>query len=220
MKITDLPTQTHAVGEIQDFASKLGPLGIRKLLDLIHLAYIRLNQSGKIKRVMNENEITAELYNELLEVWNENGDSSIRPMHEMPEKKEAKGPGKSPSIDFCFRDAWDRQAYFGSECKKLENNKKRRFDDYIVGGVCRYLSNTYSKKCSAGSMISYVINGNMQKIVSEIKTRVDNVHCSLKMERTDVIDGFDDQYISRHIRIASKSPFLIFHLFFTFAQTD
>ena len=220
MKITDLSTQTYSVGEIQDFASKLGPLGVKKLLNLIYLAYIRLNESGKIKIQMNENEITEELYNELLGIWFENGDFSIRPIHEKPIKKEGKGPGKSPAIDFCFRDEWDSHAYFGSECKKLENSNKRRFDDYIVGGVCRYLSNTKNKKCSEGSLISYVVNGNMLKIVSEIKSRVDNVHCFLKMERTDEIGGFSEQYRSSHARITNKSPFLIYHLFFAFTHTS
>jgi hypothetical protein len=166
---------------------------------------------------MSEPEITEELYNKLLEVVIENGDSAIRPIHEKSHKNILKRPGKTSTIDLCFRDDFDSETYFGFECKKLENSDKQRFDNYITDGVCRYLSGAYSKKCSIGSMISYIIHGDISKIVREIKIRVDNICCLSKMEKTYVIEGFSDHYESRHRR-SDKSAFQLYHCFFEFSS--
>jgi hypothetical protein len=215
VKIIDLPIKTFSSGNIQDFSAQLGPSGIQNLFRLLYSAYLRLCESGKIKEPMTEPEITEELYVKLQQIVIANGDSAIIPCHEKAHKKTKTGPGKTPTIDLCFRDDFDSEAYFGFECKKLETSNKKRFDDYIVGGVCRYLSGAYSKKSSKGSMISFVINGNITKIVSEIKCRVDNICCLSKMEKAEIIDGFSNQFESRHRR-SNMSPFHLYHLFFEF----
>jgi hypothetical protein len=220
VKIADLPRKTHSSGNIQDFASQLGPSGIKKLFSLMYEAYTRTKASGKIVSNMTEPEITEELYTELIGVCIENGDSSIRPIHEKAHKKIKKSPGRTPTIDLCFRDEWDSESYLGFECKKLENNDKSRLDDYIKGGICRFLTGAYSKKCSIGSMIGYIIDENIEKIASEIKSRVDNTSCNQKMERTTIINGHSEQYKSGHSRIIDKSPFVIFHLFFSFNHNE
>jgi len=215
VKINDLPTRTFSSGNIQDFANQLGPSGIQKLFRLIYDAYLRLYDSGKIQETMSEPEITEELYNKLLEVVIENGDPAIRPVHEKAHRKILKTPGKAPTIDLCFRDDFHSEAYLGFECKKLETTNKKRFDDYIEGGVCRYLSGTYSKNCSIGSMISFVINGDLERIISEITARVNVIRCLSSMIPTDIIEGCPTQYQSTHRR-ANTSSFTLFHIFLFF----
>jgi hypothetical protein len=217
LKIIDLPTKTYSSGNIQDFANQLGSSGIKIMFRLIYVAYLRLYDSGKIQETMSEPEITEELYNKLLEVVIENGDPAIRPVHEKAHRKVSKTPGKAPTIDLCFRDDFHSESYLGFECKKLETANKKRFDDYIVGGVCRYLSGSYSKNCSIGSMISFVINGDLRKIISEITTRVNTVCCLSKMTPTNIIEGCPAQYQSTHRR-ANTSSFTLFHIFLFFGD--
>jgi hypothetical protein len=187
VRLADRTNQQFASGCPENLAEELGSDGIRTLLEIICKAYKNLLVFEKVTSVMNETRITEELFIELQNVMimstNEYTFSpNLYPVHEKSHDRKGKGRGKTPTIDFCFRDRWVRDRYFGAECKLLKENHKTLYDDYVAGGVCRYLAGKYSENCSTGSMIGYITSGNIREIISEVKNRVDKEHNVSKME--------------------------------------
>jgi len=216
MRLVGLSNIQFISGYPGDLAKELGPDGIMTLLRIICEAYSELRASGRVKpSIMSEPEITEELYVELLDAWKK-ADISLMPVHEKSHGKRKKGRGKTPTIDFCFRHKWDRNSYFGAECKLLEENNSELYKLYVDEGVNRYLSGKYGEKCSVGSMIGYIIIGNTAKIINEVKIKVDELSNISNMKKSDSINGFTDHYRSVHGRKVGNTPFRIHHLFFSF----
>ena len=216
MTFVDIPNQQFTMGSPEDLAKELGPDGITTLLSRICEAYENLYASGRVVCTMSEPEITEELVFELQDVWFDKGPRSLKPIHEKSHGKRKKGRGKTPTIDFCFRHKWDRNSYFGAECKLLEENNSELYKLYVDEGVNRYLSGKYGEKCSAGSMIGYIIIGNTAEIINEVKIKVDELSNISNIKKSDSINGFTDHYKSVHGRKVGNTPFHIHHLFFSF----
>ena len=170
MRLADRTDQQFISGRPKDLAEELGADGIRTILIIICEAYKILLILGKVESAMNETRITEELFIELQAVMRtgEYRNLSLYPIHEKSHDRNGKGRGKTPTIDFCFRDRWVRDRYFGAECKLLKENYKTLYDDYVAGGVCRYLTGKYSENCSIGSMIGYITSGNTGEIISTL----------------------------------------------------
>ncbi len=216
MKLADLSNLRFISGYPRDLAKELGPDGIMTLLSRICEAYENLYASGRVVCTMSEPEITEELVFELLDVWFDKGPRSLKPIHEKSHGKRKNGKkGKTPTIDFCFR-TWDSNSYFGAECKLLEENNSKRYNLYVDEGVNRYLSGKYGEKCSAGSMIGYIIIGNTAGIINNVKIRVDKLSNISNMKKSDSINGFTEHYKSVHERGVGNTPFHVHHLFFSF----
>ena len=216
MTFVDIPNQQFTMGSPEDLAKELGPDGITTLLSRICEAYENLYASGRVVCTMSEPEITEELVFELQDVWFDKGPRSLKPIHEKSHGKRKKGRGKTPTIDFCFRHKWDPNSYFGAECKLLEENNSKRYNLYVDEGVNRYISGKYGEKCSAGSMIGYIIIGNTAEIINEVKIKVDELSNISNIKKSDSINGFTDHYKSVHGRKVGNTPFHIHHLFFSF----
>ena len=218
MRLADRTDQQFISGRPKDLAEELGSDGIMTILRIICEAYKILRGFGKVISTMNETEITEEWTIELQEVMrtDEYRYFSLYPRPEKSHDRNGKGRGKTPTIDFCFRDRWVRDRYFGAECKLLKENYKTLYDDYVAGGVCRYLTWKYSENCSIGLMIGYITSGNTGEIISEVKNRVDKTYNVSKMEKSDTINGFTGHYKSVHEREVGNTPFHIHHLFFSF----
>jgi retron-type reverse transcriptase len=140
----------------------------------------------------------------------------LYPLHEKSHNRNGKGQGKTPTIDFCFRDRYVRDLYFGAECKLLKENDRKLFDDYVNGGVRRYISGKYGVNCSEGSMIGYITFGNRGKIIGGIKGRVNKASTISNMKKAEPLNGFSDHYKSLHGRTIGCSPFGLHHLLFNF----
>ena len=214
MRLADRTDQQFISGRPKDLAEELGSDGIMTILRIICEAYKELRASGRVTAIMSEPEITEELFVKLELVWRKT-DISLIPIHEKSHGKRKEGRGKTPTIDFCFRHELDRNSYFGAECKVLKENSTS-YDRYIKKGVNRYLSGKYGEKCSAGSMIGYIIIGNTAEIINKVKIRVDKLPNISNMKKSDSINGFTDHYKSVHGRKVGNSPFRIHHLFFSF----
>jgi hypothetical protein len=219
VRLADRTDQQFISGRPKDLAEELGSDGIRTILIIICEAYKNLRRFGKVSSAMNETRITEELCIEL-QVVMRTEEYRYFPFYPHPEKshdRKGKGKGSTPTIDFCFRDRWVRDRYFGAECKLLKENYRTLYDDYVAGGVCRYLTGKYSENCSIGSMIGYITSGNTGEIISEVKNRVDKTRNVSKMEKSDPINSFNEHYKSAHKREVDFSIFHIHHLFFSFA---
>ena len=214
MRLADRTDQQFISGRPKDLAEELGSDGIMTILRIICEAYKELRASGRVTAIMSEPEITEELFVKLELVWRKT-DISLIPIHEKSHGKRKEGRGKTPTIDFCFRHELDRNSYFGAECKVLKENSTS-YDLYIKKGVNRYLSGQYGEKCSAGSMIGYIIIGNTAEIINKVKIRVDKLSNISNIKKFDSINGFTDHYKSVHGRKVGNGPFHIHHLFFSF----
>jgi len=186
------------------------------ILRIICKAYANLCVLGRLTSARSEPEITEELFIELQIEWKE-ADISLIPVHEKSHGRRKEGRGKTPTIDFCFRDRLDRYSYFGAECKLLENNNNRLYNLYVMEGLNRYISGQYGEKCSSGLMLGYIILGDTIEVINELKNKVDELPNISNMTLAYPINGFDKHYNSIHKRDAGLSPFHIHHLFFSFA---
>lgn len=214
MRLIDHSNQQIISGSPVDLVKYLKFTGVMHLLGIFCDAYRDLRASGKVTPDKIEPEINEELFHYLQMVWYDKGPKSLTPDREKSHGKRMSGRGKTPTIDLCFR-GWDSEIYFGAECKILED-KNSRYEYYIDGGICRYISGDYSYKCPTGAMIGYIITGDTLKIINELKNRVDKLPNSSKMDISNPINGFKEHYESIHKRKTGVSPFDIHHLFFCF----
>lgn len=185
------------------------------ILKIIIKAYTNLRVPGRLISTRSELEITEELFIELLVEW-KGVDISLIPIHEKSHGKRKKGRGKTPTIDFCFRNRIDSSSYFGAECKLLAKNDNKLYNLYITEGMNRYISGQYGPKCSYGLMLGYIILGDSIEVINELKKKVDELPNISNMALADPIIGYDKHYNSTHRRDVVLSPFHIHHLFFSF----
>ena len=166
---------------------------------------------------MSEDEITEELVKEMNVIWSGSRiTKSLVPISQKIDKTLAKNRGRSPTIDICFRDRWEKEVFFGFECKLLEEGDGRLYNEYIVSGLYRYLEGKYCSQGSAGSLIGYVKVGRLDVIIKEVKTRVDKEKILRTMDLAASIDGFKEHYVSTHSRDRGLPHFSVHHLFFLF----
>lgn len=220
MRLQDISSQKFVSGSPALLNEKLEIETVTHLLSLFCVAYeiLKRRTPGNGPLVINssliETEITEELYYELEGVWARNGPECLRPIHEKPNVKRKKGPGKTPTIDLCFR-SWNREYYFGAECKILEN-KKNRYDQYIDEGMMRYISGNYSREVPEGAMIGYILSNNESTILEHLGKQIKTIHGNPDLEKSTCINGFEKHYLSIHERMEATSPFKLHHLFFCF----
>ena len=202
-----------------DLSEILGPSGIKMLLELIRDAYFELVQMRKVDLSMTENQITEEWCVCLLLIWPQSNAYCLG-LSPIPQKEDESSRksrrGSPPTIDFCFRAYWDRQAYFGAECKLIEANDKTLCDKYIENGVNRYIDGRYGQKFSEGAMLGYVRQTKCSDVAAEIRNRINSLAGSPQLIQTDVLLPFEDHYISKHSRLKGLPPFTIHHLLFLF----
>jgi hypothetical protein len=127
--------------------------------------------------------------------------------------KKKKGK-KSPTIDFCFKDWSTTNSYFGAEAKNLYESKPDKIRRYIDTGINNYINGRYGSQSSEGSIIGYVLSGNISTIVDELKIEI----CKQKpiSNLTRVMTAVDPQYKTLHTRTIDGEEILLHHLFFNF----
>jgi hypothetical protein len=209
---------TYSFGDPSDLAKQLGEDGVSYLLEIVCDAYRSLYQKHIVKQEMSEDDITEELFVEIVFTWSRSSiTKSIRPVCQKGDKTLAKPRGKPPTIDFCFRNSWVGEAFFGFECKILVEGDKGLCNEYVENGLCRYLSGAYCAHGSAGSLIGYVKLGNISIIIHDVKARVDTQKMLAAMVLAAPIGRFKEHYVSVHEREMPLPPFRVHHLFFSFA---
>ncbi len=207
----------HRPRPTDDFLEILGPGGIRILLELMRDAYFELRQRNVITLDMSENDITEEWSILVKQKWRSSQvPYSITPKDEKEDKSLASKRGKPPSIDFCFRGDWDKQAYFGAECKLIEADNTTLCHHYITNGVERYLVGKYHPKCPQGTMVGYVRQTRCVDVAQEIRVRLQSLAGNPTLDKTDWLLPFEEYYRSFHKRQPDNSPFTIHHLLFQF----
>lgn len=221
LKISDHFQDGYRFGSAYDLAARIGPDGITRLLEIVCDAYDMLCKNNTIKKEMSEDDITEELFKEIVIIWCESSTTnSIVPINQKSDKTFSKDVGKPPTIDFCFRDRYVRESFFGFECKLLAEGDVRLYREYIQNGLYRYIQGKYCARSSAGSLIGYVTSGSISVVVQDVKIRVDKKNILSAMALAPSISTFKEHYTSTHTREKGLSSFCVHHLFFRFTTVN
>lgn len=200
----------------RELLDELGPSGIKSLLELMCDAYFDLRGEKKDFSTMGENEITEEWVIHVMQRWRRSlVPLSIIPIHEKQDRSSAGRRGRPPTIDFCFRARWDKESYFGAECKLIEADNKGLCDEYVEQGMKRYISGKYGPRHPEGAMIGYVRRTNCNAVVDEICARVSAFESDVDLEKSQELHPFDEYYLSTHQKPRSTTIFRIHHLLFS-----
>jgi len=201
-----------------DIAKRLGEQGIRRLLTLLTNAYHDLYARKWVKADSSEDSITEEWFVHIQVRWSSNRAFGLVPIHQKQDREKAKSRGRAPTIDFCFRDKYFPQSYFGAESKVLDQGSRKYLDAYLdeEEGIGRFLNGRYSAHNSAGAMVGYVRRGDCGMVSKDVGSELHKLKDNPILKKSTPLPGFDYLYESQHNRDVGISPFICYHLFFAF----
>lgn len=118
---------------------------------------------------------------------------------------------------------------FVIECKRLKSTEQRyikgRFDEkekkYKEDGIERFTNSIYAKEDEFAGMIGFIVGGDMNTIVKNLKDRVKNFKYS--NDNYDLLDlkcaGWETSFQSKHFKNNDKIKTIhLYHLFFNFCK--
>ncbi len=110
--------------------------------------------------------------------------------------------------------------YFAFECKRLDDKtgKSSLQQKYIDDGLDRFIAEKYAKEEDFGGMIGFVVTGEIENIVLDMKGKVKN-HCfvhSYGFLLNKFCDNCRTSFQSKHVRKNSLGDIHIYHLFLDF----
>ncbi len=200
----------------KDVVKELGIAGVARLLKLMTDAYRDLRARKCVTAASAEDDITEEWFVQILLRWVP--EMSLIPVHQKQDPTKAKPRGRRPTIDFCFRDRSERGAYFGAECKLLDEGDAGYMKAYLddTEGIGRFLDGRYAAHTGAGAMVGYVRTGKCDAVATELSDEMQKLKDSPTLCKSTVLCDFDQLYESEHKRDCAVPEFLCFHLLFGF----
>lgn len=201
-----------------DIAKRLGEQGIRHLLMLLTNAYHDLYARKWVKADSSEDSITEEWFVHIQVRWSSDHAFGLVPIHQKQDKEKAKSRGRAPTIDFCFRDRFFTQSYFGAECKLFDQGSKKHLDAYLDDkeGIGRFVNGRYAAHTGSGAMVGYVRRGDCCVVAKNVGSGIKRLKGNPTLKKAISLPDFDHLYESQHKRDTGVSPFLCYHLFFAF----
>ena len=202
----------------KDIAKELGTAGLTCLLQLMADAYQDLKARKCIRADSKEDSITEEWFVHIQQRWKQKPAMSCIPIHQKQDATKAKPRGKHPTVDFCFRDCFDKRSYLGAECKLLDEGDRRYFKAYLdnTEGIGRFLDGRYSAHSGAGAMVGYVRSGSCDKVAASLEQAIQKLDGKPNLKKSQPLSRFDHLYESRHTRNCPVAGFLCYHLLFGF----
>ena len=202
----------------KDLAKQLGNRGVRRLLTLLTDAYHDLYDRQWVKADSPEDSITEEWFVHIQKQWKSSDACGLIPVFQKPDTTRAKPRGRPPTIDFCFRDAFFAESYFGAECKLLDEGRKEHLKAYLDDneGIGRFITGKYAACAGAGAMVGYVRRGDCLIVAKDIASAMRQMNACLALKKSHPLPRFDPIYESEHHRSKGVSPFLCYHFLFAF----
>lgn len=115
-----------------------------------------------------------------------------------------------------------REVYFSFECKRLRwRFPAGRFDslanEYVTDGMYRYFNGQYAKDLDKGGMLGYVMDGDVNKAVEDIRKAIEKHKQDLRMKQSVALcnsSTLSSGQIKETIHDQDpKNKFLIYHIF-------
>lgn len=113
--------------------------------------------------------------------------------------------------------------YLCLECKRLNvvRNGLRRPGgaEYVRHGMLRFVSGQYARAVRHGSMLGYVLDGDVSAAIENVETNVQSRECELGMDSpgtlhaSSILTNLATARESLHRRVHGATPFRIHHLF-------
>lgn len=119
----------------------------------------------------------------------------------------------------------DTSAYYVIECKRVnginQNGKTGLNGEYILEGICRFVSEKYSSYYKTNGMIGFVvepidIHKNITSINTLLNTLFTQANTTQILSKCTIVKDFDFSYYSAHSIDAEE--IIIYHLIFDFAK--
>jgi len=202
----------------RDVAEVLGAAGVTRLLQLMVDAYRDLRSRQCVTANSSENSITEEWFVHIQQRWRQTPAISLIPFHQKEDATKAKARGGVPTIDFCFRSYFDRESYFGAECKLLDEGNATHLRAYLDSkeGIGRFLDGRYGANTGVGAMVGYVRSGVCEKVAETLSDRIPRLEGEPNLGKSHTLKNFDQLYETQHKRQCPVADFLCYHFLFGF----
>jgi hypothetical protein len=124
-------------------------------------------------------------------------------------------------IDLKFSIGYEEMVYFSFECKRLRVHFPSGFDtlasEYVTEGMYRYFNGQYAQGLDKGGMLGYVMDGNIDEAIQNVKAAIENRRHYLHMESDDTLRR-SSCLSSKHVKetfhnYGPKNQFVIYHIF-------
>jgi hypothetical protein len=124
-------------------------------------------------------------------------------------------------IDLLFSQGLNEDVYFSIECNRLLVNFPSGFNtlasEYVAEGMFRYFNGQYASELDKGGMLGYVMDGNLDEAVQNVKEAINHRKIDLSMSQSEELK---DSSLVPHKQVKEtfhnygpKGNFIIYHLF-------
>ena len=119
----------------------------------------------------------------------------------------------------------ERERYLAYECKRLNvvfNGKKSSLATlYVTEGLIRFITEQYAENLPVGSMLGYVLDGNVVQVQTKILTAMCNMKIDIGLTAVPLLEqsiGDARRFSSRHLRPVSGQEIEIRHALLPFPK--
>ena len=109
------------------------------------------------------------------------------------------------------------EGYLAYECKRLNvvraDVRRSLAGEYVMDGLCRFITGQYSEKLPVGCMLGYVLDGDVAYAASSVRAKIgcDQEVALVMGPRDEAAIGAATRFSSRHRRVSSDGEIEIRH---------
>lgn len=124
-------------------------------------------------------------------------------------------------LDIRFINGYLCKVYFALECKRLRVKQPSGFTslavEYVKEGMARYVSGQYAGGQDVGGMLGYVMDGQVDSAIGDVRTAIEKRRDDLRMGQNDTLRSsscIDSPHVreSWH-RCGRQQRFVVHHIF-------
>jgi len=186
---------------------------VKQAIELILRSWESFNAKVKL-----EDKITNKFYSHLIE----NKSRSTHFFTIVPRPAEIDEQGEEVGeIDLKVIYRNQEKTYFSFECKRLRVHFPSGFDTlagkYVTEGMCRYFNGQYARDLDKGGMLGYVMDGNIDRVVNDVKTAIEKRRLYLYMQANETLKA-SSCIASKQVKetlhkYGPTGKFTIYHIF-------
>ena len=186
---------------------------VKQAIELILLSWESFDTKVKL-----EDKITNKFYAHLIE--NKNRSTYFFTIVSRPAEIDEQGEEIGEiDIKVIYRNR--EKTYFSYECKRLRVHFPSGFDTlagkYVTEGMYRYFDGRYARDLDKGGMLGYVMDGNIDAAINDVKKAIEKRRLNLYMEENETLRA--SSYITSNKvketlhKYGSTKRFTIYHIF-------
>ena len=145
---------------------------IATIVEIVAIASKKITQERLIDTESDENEITNQLRQKMIEEKNARNAALGGVLTLRIEGEVGTFHTTAGRIDLKVIYDFDERNYFGVECKRLSKDDRSLDRKYVTNGLARFLAGKYSYNHQWGMMVGYVISGTCQQAADCVRERM------------------------------------------------